>query len=510
VKLDKINHPTDDPKLPSYHHPTLVDVEGDLKRAWACWQYLRGVKADYLPKEPAEPNDAYQARLDRAVYAGFFRDSIESFAGILSRFQLRNPPATMEQYWADINAEGDDGRTFLMTADAMLMRDGGVCLGVEMSPEGAQSRAEELNTGKRPYLVTRARNVMLNWQVGMFSGIEIPILATFLEVEEINDPDGFGVRHEPRYRVIRPGEWTLYKLVEQKGNGGGFRAQEIDAGQYLQPNGQPLPVCPIIWYSIDGDQFGTGGMPLRQVMELDLEHFRMRSDLNEKRHRISMPVPVREGVPQPPPGMPPERLVLGPNSVVDVPLGGGFHFAEPLATSLKDQMDGIAHVEAMIRQKTMSFAYSSDGAAAKTATQVSLEAANVKNSITKMAARKESAMQRLMWIWCLFTGEQLSPEAGINMANSIYDRPLNPQERVQLIAEVDAGLVSRETAIEMLQRGGVNDITQSVDEELGRIRADERRAASRIGTNDPESTGDRQPPAKVPDNAAPGDIANVL
>jgi hypothetical protein len=234
-------------------------------------------------------------------------------------------------------------------------------------------------------------------------------------------------------------------------------------------------------------------MPLRQVMELDLEHFRMRSDLNEKRHRISMPVPVREGVPQPPPGMPPERLVLGPNSVVDVPLGGGFHFAEPLATSLKDQMDGIAHVEAMIRQKTMSFAYSSDGAAAKTATQVSLEAANVKNSITKMAARKESAMQRLMWIWCLFTGEQLSPEAGINMANSIYDRPLNPQERVQLIAEVDAGLVSRETAIEMLQRGGVNDITQSVDEELGRIRADERSAASRIGTNDPESTGDRQP-----------------
>jgi hypothetical protein len=72
------------------------------------------------------------------------------------------------------------------------------------------------------------------------------------------------------------------------------RAAAVDSGQRrstlastCSPNGQPLPVCPIIWYSIDGDQFGTGGMPLRQVMELDLEHFRMRSDLNEKRHRIS-------------------------------------------------------------------------------------------------------------------------------------------------------------------------------------------------------------------------------
>ena len=508
MKLVETNHPTDDASLPSYVHPALAEIRDDLRRAWDCWQYLRGVKAEYLPAEPAEPPKAYQARLDRAVYAGFFRDSIESFAGILSRFQLRNPPATMEQYWPDINSEGDDGRTFLMTADTLLMRDGGVVLGVEMSNEAPQSRAEELNVGKRPYLVTRARGIMLNWQVGTYSGIEVPTLATFLEVEEIPDPNSYGVTHEPRYRVIRPGRWELYRLVEQRTAPKGFAVELIEEGEYLMPSGQPLPVCPIVWYSIDGEQFGHGGQPLRQVMELDLEHFRTRSDLTEKRHRVSMPVPVREGQPPPPPGMPPEPLVLGPNSVVDIPLGGGFHFAEPLATSLKDQRDGIKDVEGMIREKTMSFAYSDEGAAAKTATQVALEAAYVRNSITKMAARKESALQRLMWIWCMFTGEQLSPEAGINMATSIYDRPLNPQERVQLIAEVDANLISRETAIEMLQRGGVNDITQSVDEELARIRADERRAAARIGTNDPEATGQSQGLGNT--QAQPGDLANVM
>lgn len=506
----KTGHPETDPTLPSYVHPTLLDIRDDLRRAWDCWQYLRKVKAEYLPKEPEEPNDAYQARLTRAVYVGFFRDSIESFTGILSRFQLRNPPATFRQYWPDINAEGDDGRAFLMAADAMLLRDGGVCLGVEMNAEQSVSRAEELNQGRRPYLVTRARGMMLNWQVGTFSGIEVPILATFLEMQEVNEENSFGVKHEPRYRVIRPGRWELYELVERRGEKSGFEARLLEEGQYLQPNGEPLLVAPIVWYSIDGDSFGAGGQPMRQVMELDLEHYRMRSDLNEKRHRISFPVPVRTGQPPPAPGMPPERLVLGPNSVVDVPIGGGFHFAEPVATSLRDQMDGLAHVESMIRQKTLSFAYSTDGEAAKTATQVALEAATVRNNITKLAARKESTLQRLMWIWCMFSGETLDPDAGINMSSSIYDRPLNPQERVQLIAEVDAGLTSRETAIEILQRGGANDVTESVDVELQRIRKEERAMASKIGTNDPAATGDTTPPGKVPDNAAPGDLSAVV
>jgi hypothetical protein len=173
-------------------------------------------------------------------------------------------------------------------------------------------------------------------------------------------------------------------------------------------------------------------------------------------------------------------------------------------------MDGISHVEAMIRQKTLSFAYSSDGDAAKTATQVALEAATVRNNITKLAARKESTLQRLMWIWCMFSGETLDPEAGVNMSSSIYDRPLNPQERVALIADVDAGLISRETAIEILQRGGANDITESVEVELARIRKEERAMASKIGTNDPEATGEQQRPGSVPDNAAPGDLSAVV
>jgi hypothetical protein len=81
--------------------------------------------------------------------------------------------------------------------------------------------------------------------------------------------------------------------------------------------------------------------------------------------------------------------------------------------------------------------------------------------VSKLAARKDSALQQLMAIWALFTGEQLDLNAGINVSSTIYDRPLDPQSRQVLISEVDAGLLSRQSAVEILQRGGANPITQS-------------------------------------------------
>lgn len=223
---------------------------------------------------------------------------------------------------------------------------------------------------------------------------------------------------------------------------------------------------------------------MRQVLEHDLEHFRTRSDLAEKTHRVAMPVPVRTGQPPPAPGMPPEPLEIGPNSVVDVPIGGSFAFAEPGASSLAEQREQVALIEALIKEKSANFAYG-EGSPAKTATQSALEAAHAQAGLSMLAARKNSVIQQLMVIWGMFTGEQVSPDAGISMSSTIYDRPLDPPSRAQLIAEVDAGLVSRETAIEILQRGGANPITGSPEDELQRLKEDESRMAEQIGVNDP-------------------------
>jgi hypothetical protein len=192
-----------------------------------------------------------------------------------------------------------------------------------------------------------------------------------------------------------------------------------------------------------------------------------------------MPVPVRVGVP--PDAKP---LVLGPNSVVDLPDGGSFTFAEPSASSLAEQRAQIAEVEQLIARQTLGFLYGDPGAV-KTATQAGMEGAQTENAVARIAQRKRSAMQSLMQLWVLFTGEQLDPEAGIVMADSIYEKPLEAQD-ITLLQQLTGGveLISQRSAIEELQRAGRLSATTSVEEELERLRSERPEPADDVDLND--------------------------
>jgi hypothetical protein len=87
-----------------------------------------------------------------------------------------------------------------------------------------------------------------------------------------------------------------------------------------------------------------------------------------------------------------------------------------------------------------------------------------------MAERKGSVLQSIFAIWCLYTGETLKAGAGLQMSSTIYDRPISLQEATQLQALAGGEpLISQESAIEELQRGGINRSTTTVEDELKRL-----------------------------------------
>jgi hypothetical protein len=472
----ELDHPSDDPSLPSYQHPALRDLAVDLRRAYDTYHCLRGVKEQYLPQESAEPDKAYTARLDRAVFSDFFRQSIHAFAGVLSKFQLHEPPATFEDAADNIDLEGNSLTAWFQEVDALMLRDGGIVLQVEMPATQPATAGQEARQGRRPYLISRSRSKVLNWRVSVTDGVEALERVTLLESTEVEDGE-FGVKLEPRYRVISRGAWQLFKIERNSSNDLVAILEDKDA--YLAAGGQPLPVVPCIWYSSDQAGFGHGELPLRQVVEHSIEHFQKRSDLSEKTHKCAMPVPVRTGVP---PNAKP--LVLGPNSHVDLPNGGTFTFAEPSASSLAEQRQQIADVEQLIARQTLGFLYGDPGAV-KTATQAGMEGAQTENAVARIAERKRSAMQSIMKLWTMFTGEELSEDAGIIMADSIYERPLEAQD-ITLLQQLTGGesLVSRRSAIEELQRAGRLSATTSVDDELKRLKEEEPEPADDVDLND--------------------------
>ena len=482
MKLE-LDHPITDPELPSYQHPALREIAADLQRAYDVFHCLRGegVKQKYLPQEPAEPPDAYKARLGRSVFSDFFRASIHAFAGVLSKFSLVDPPASLKAAADNIDLEGNSLTAWLQQADSLMLRDGAVALCVEMPPDRPGTAGEEAAMGRRPYLLHRPRAKVLNWRVSVTDGVETLERVTLLETVEEED-GAFGVKTEPRYRVIGRGEWWLFKIERDAKNN--LTAVQVDQGEYIGANGQRLPVVPVVWYSGYQVGFGHGEMELQQVVEHSIDHFQQRSDLREKTHKCAMPVPVAIGRTPPAPGQAQRPLVIGPNTVIDLDQGGSFTFAEPSASSLVEQRNQIAEVERLIGRQTLGFLFGDPGGT-KTAKQASMEGAQTENAIARIAQRKASAVQSLMAIWVMFTGEPLQPGAGLQMSDTIYEQPLEAADISQL-QQLTAGekLMSRRSAIEELQRSGRLKVTTSVEEELERIAEEEPDPADDVGLND--------------------------
>ena len=467
----KSEHPGTDPRLPSFQHPILREYAADLQRAYDAWYCLKGeeTKKKYLPKEPAEPPEAYAGRLGRAVFSDFFKAGIEAFAGVLSRSDLVDPPASFEKAQDNVDLEGNSLQAFWMTVDALCLRDGGVPILVEMPDGQPTDGASEAALKRRPYLVNRTRSTCLNWRTEIVDSVEVVTRCTFLEWAEVDSPDGdFGVVYEERYRVIEAGKWTLYRL--KKESDGRLTIDELDDGQYLDAKQKPLTICPVVWYPAEKVGFGRGGQPLRQVVEHCFQHFRKSSDLEEKTHKCAMPVPVRKGAPPPMPGQAVTPLVIGPNTAVDVDKDGDFFFAEPSATSLTEQREQIKEVVELINQQLLGF-LSGDSKITKTATQAQLEGGRTQVCIKSLGERKKSVMQSILAIWCLYTGEELPVGAGLTMDENAFVPPLDAQGAKALM-DLAGGepLISQESAVEELQRGGFNRATSSVKDEMARIR----------------------------------------
>ena len=166
-----INHPVTDPELVSYHRPELIALLPQLDQAMDCWSLMNtgtlgAAKEKYLHREPAEPSGAYKARLDRSTYTPIYRDSIRSYAGLLSRFQVIDAPPSMVKHDDNVDLQGSSMQSFLTTTDEMALRDGGCFIMVDMMPEnGNDNFFDQMNDGRHPYFMQVKRSDVINWQV---------------------------------------------------------------------------------------------------------------------------------------------------------------------------------------------------------------------------------------------------------------------------------------------------------------------------------------------------------
>ena len=185
---------------------------------------------------------------------------------------------------------------------------------------------------------------------------------------------------------------------------------------------------PAIWYASHGAAFGEGELPHLGLAHQYLNHFRCQSDYQELLYRTALPVGVRTGVAGPlGSSSASEPVVLGPNSVIDLPEGASFQFVEIQARSLAEHRAWLESLDQGMRRDALIPAAAQG--APRTAMEISMAASQAYALLQSQAIQKASMFSSLLQHWCSITGEQLPVQEG--PALTVEISPLAPAPKPQ-------------------------------------------------------------------------------
>ena len=389
-----------------------------------CWDLLNNQKEYYLPRGEREPDSAYKRRIDAALPSGFFRDALRTFAGMLTASHWRELPPSLQAVVSDVDGLGTDLAVFLERADLLVLRDG-ACLIAVTPPEhlwpSAGDYAQALRQGDRgslPKLQLIERADLLNWGHSPESTSGANTLPTQLIYRSNGRPAGARPSGAQYVSVISGADGftaSTSELVEDPAVPGGYALRQVSSTNYQNINSLPM-----IWYASDGAAFGEGDLPHLGLAHQYLNHFRCQSDYQELLYRTAMPVGVRTGVVGNAPlsmgaGAANAEVVLGPNSIIDLPEGASFQFVEIQARSLAEHRAWLELLDQGMRRDALI--PSGAVGAPRTATEISMAASQAYALLQSQAIQKASMFSSLLFHWTAITGES-SQTIGYQMGSA--------------------------------------------------------------------------------------------
>jgi hypothetical protein len=431
--------------LPWPLHPTLAALLPRLQLVQDCWHLLAGRREHYLPRGEREPESAYRRRVEAALPSGFFRDALRTFAGMLASSHWRELPATLQAVISDVDGCGTDLGVFLEAADLLVLRDGAALVGVippvHLWPSEGD-RQQALRKGDRlslPRLLLLERGDVLHWQLP--GNHALPDAITWRE----RCPNAFTPANQaapPPEHPPHPFQYLTASLVGDGPGGAGMGlTSETLVADPQAPSGwrkqlllhqrhyRGINQLPAIWYASHGAAFGEGELPHLGLAHQYLNHFRCQSDYQELLYRTALPVGVRTGVqgPMGGAGSAGEPVVLGPNSVIDLPEGASFQFVEIQARSLAEHRAWLESLDQGMRRDALIPAAAQG--APRTAMEISMAASQAYALLQSQAIQKASMFSSLLQHWCAITGEALPVQEG--PALTVEISPLAPAPKPQ-------------------------------------------------------------------------------
>ena len=243
-------------------------------------EYLHEHKEIYLPQEPREEKDPWDARVNRSVLTPFTKRLISNAAGLILRrpIHLEGGDAWwQETFRKNVDGDGTSLDQFAKKRLEMALAYGVGYMMVDAPKNTAENGAEESELDLRPYFVQIDPWQILGWR--RESDDPGAKLTMFRYQEEMKTDEGtYGEEWKMVARVITPGQYAVYDSENAP----------IKAGPY------DLDYIPVIPIYGEREGFLIGTPPLADVARLNVTHFQRMADLLHSLHIAAIGLLVLE------------------------------------------------------------------------------------------------------------------------------------------------------------------------------------------------------------------------
>jgi hypothetical protein len=408
--------------------------------------YIRDLAELYLPQEPREDDEAWQARIDRSVLSPYTSRLIETAAGAVLRKPIH---IEGDPYWSevalDIDGIGSNINEYARRALVSSLTYGHSAILVDFpAATGARNLAEERAMGRRPYFVHVDAPQIWGWRKDDTNRLT-QIRIHDYEYRPLNE---FGEEQVEVMRVIYPGRYDLYTLGQE-------------TVTFEESNGFSLDTIPVvpIYSNRRGVLISQPG--LLDIANLNITHYQRQSDLIHALHIAAMPTLVLEGYSQDS-----SEATIGVNYALGMEPGHKAYYVQSDATSFEAQMAELQSLEGQMSTlgitKLFGQKFVAESAEAKRIDQAQ------SNSVLAIISQElESALNQAFKLAAQYVGME-PPVITIDRDFDYYR--LIGQDVAVLAQLNESGKISDETLLKILQHGEILPEDVRVADELERIQ----------------------------------------
>ena len=398
-----------------------------------------------IPREPEEPDDAYERRIFHAVLPPFLQRLASQAAGTILRKGIHFEGGDTEFWegWAkDVTGDGTSLNEFArrLLIDALLYGHSNAVVDFPGDEPPANLAEEMADTSRKPYLVMVRAQQVRGWRTS--NNMAQGEVSQVRYIEQVPVADGtFGEKIVSQVRVLEADKWQVWR--REPGSTGPAVGWKLYASGTYTPGRVPL-------VTIYSNRLGTmmSRPPLLEVANLNITYCQRFTDYHHAIHVGAQPVLVLKGFDEDN-GRP---IGLSVNTAVLLPPDGDAMYVEPTSAAYDSQLKCLQTLEEQISNLGISSLAKQNitNAAAEAKRLDRIDSDSIMGVISQNLA---GSIQSLVEIAAKYAGRE--PPEAVTIPQDYENRLIDGNQVTAYLQLFMQGAIDQETLLQILQEGEV-------------------------------------------------------